>query len=792
MATRQDILSHLQSHHYRPMKVRGLARFFDIGEEDYAAFRSLVKEMVRGGEVGFSVHGRLVPAEVAAEQAPRTAGGSPGGAGGVKPAARRPGLVQGRFSLSQRGFGFVIPESADGPTGGEDLFVGPEDTQGAVTNDTVVAEVRGKSARGYYGRVVEITARGQTRFVGTYITTPTGALVQPDGGILTQDFAVPDARSSGAKPKDKVVFEVLKYGLRGEPGEAVITKVLGKRGERGVDTLVVIHQFELPYEFSEDVLAEARAAADRMDDAALAGRRDLTRQTVITIDPVDARDFDDAVSLEEHADGTFTLGVHIADVPHFVREGSALDREARERGTSVYLPMTVVPMLPEVLSNGVCSLQEGRTRLTKSAFIRFSADGEPRQVELANSYIKSARRLTYEQASAALAGQPGGLPPDIVALLVRMDKLARTLLARRRRDGYLELSLPEVDLEFDDEGRVVAAHPEDTSFSHRIIEMFMVEANEAVARELEAAGAVFLHRIHPEPDDSAAEDLLNFAKSVGYKLDDPRDRHELQRLLNAVRGKPEEYGVHLAVLKSLKRAVYGIAPEGHYALASEAYCHFTSPIRRYPDLTIHRAFDERVSGRLEKPKGGRHKAPAADLRDHPLAGLAAHCSKTERRAEAAERELTKVKLLEYLQTRLGDTFTGVITGVQAFGVFVESPEFLVDGLVHISRLRDDIYSFDRRRWALIGRRTGRVLRVGSTLEVRIAAVNIPRRELDLEPVMAQPAAAPAAKAQQARKGERKKALLAARAAKKDARRAARLKKRGKGGGKSGGRPKHRG
>jgi ribonuclease R len=783
MTTREEILSHLQSHHYRPMKVRGLARFFDIAEEDYPGFRSLVKEMVRGGEVGFSVHGRLVPAEVA--RPPSGVKEALTGRAAVPqkapPKKQREGLVQGRFSLSQRGFGFVIPETPDGPTHGEDIFIGPEDTLGAVTNDTVLAEVRGRSPRGWFGRLVEIVARGQTSFVGTYITTATGAIVQPDGGILTQDFAVPDARSAGAKPKDKVVFEVLKYGLRGEPGEAVITKVLGKRGERGVDTLVVIHQFELPYEFSEEVLAEARAAADHMDDAALVGRRDLTGETIITIDPADARDFDDAVSLTDLPDGTVRLGVHIADVPHFVREGSALDAEARERGTSVYLPMTVVPMLPEVLSNGVCSLQEGRTRLTKSAFIRFSPDGEPLEVELANSFIKSAQRLTYEQASAALAGKADGLPPNIVDLLVRMERLAKVLLERRRSEGYLELSLPEVALEFDDDGKVVAAHPEDTSFSHRIIEMFMVEANEAVARELEKAGYVFLRRIHPEPNDEAAENLMHFAKSVGYKLEDPRNRHELQRLLNAVRGKPEEYGIHLAVLKSLKRAEYSIRREGHYALASEAYCHFTSPIRRYPDLTIHRAFDRLVSSPVEKPRGGRPKTHGEpDLSDHPLAGLAAHCSKTERRAEAAERELTKVKLLEFLQTKLGETFVGVITGVQAFGVFVESPEFLVDGLVHISRLQDDIYHFDQRRWALVGRRTGRILRVGSTLEVRIAAVNIPRRELDLEPVApAKPAAGPAAKAHQVRKEDRKATQKAARAAKKAARRQARLQKRGK-------------
>jgi ribonuclease R len=755
MSTREAILSHLQSHHHRPMKVHGLARFFDVAEEDYPEFRTLVRKMIREGDIIVSEHGRLaLPPPAAAKPQHRAAG-------------RRAATVQGRFSLSERGFGFVMPEAPDGPTHGEDIFVGPSDTLGAVTNDTVLAEVAGKSPRGYYGRVVEIVERGQTRFVGTYIETPAGRIVRPDGGILSQDFAVPDASSAGARPKDKVVFEVLRYALRGEPGEAVITEVLGERGAPGVDTLCVIHQFDLPHEFSDAVLEEARRAADRMDDAALEGRRDLTAETILTIDPEDARDFDDAVSLAEHPDGTFTLGVHIADVAHFVPEGTALDDEARERGTSVYLPTTVIPMLPEVLSNGVCSLQEGRTRLTKSALIRLGPDGRPLDVELANSFIRSVKRLTYEQASAALDGKTGGLEPNLVDLLKRMERLAQILLERRRREGYLELSLPKVDLEFDDAGKVVAAHPEDTSFSHRIIEMFMVEANEGVARELDRAGLVCMRRIHPEPDDEAAEDLMHYAKSIGYPLQDPRDRRELQRLLNAVRGRPEEYGVHLAVLRSLKRAEYSVRKEGHYALASDAYCHFTSPIRRYPDLTVHRMFDAIVRGRVPpRAGGGRHKAAAPAAGDGPpMAELAAHCSRTERRAEAAERELTKVKLLEFLQTRLGDTFTGIITGVQAFGVFVESPELLVDGLVHISSLRDDDYRFDRRRWALVGSRSGKVLRVGSPLEVRIAAVNIPRRQLDLEPVEPPPSAASsAAKERKAASQAERKAARAARQA----------------------------
>ncbi|MBE3070666.1 MAG: ribonuclease R, partial [Planctomycetes bacterium] len=746
MTTREQVLSHLESHHYRPMKLRRLARFFDVAEEDYAGFRTLVKQMIREGDIGVGERGQL--------RLPTAA----------RPAARPGGrVVEGRFSLSQRGFGFVEPDAADGPSRGEDVFVPPDATLGAVTGDLVTAEVGGKSPRGYYGRVVEIRERGQTRFVGTYYLTPAGPVIRPDGGIVLQDFAVPDASSAGVQPKDKVVFEVLRYALRDEPGEAVIVEVLGPRGAPGVDTVAIIRQFGLADEFSEPVLADARAAAGRMTDDALAGRRDLTGDTVITIDPDDARDFDDAISLVEHPDGSATLGVHIADVSYFVRPGSPLDDEARERGTSVYLPTTVLPMLPEVLSNGVCSLQQDRTRLTKSAFIRFDAEGEPVQVELANTFIRSARRLTYEQASAALEGKTGGLELPILALLKAMDRLARLLLARRRRLGYLELNLPEVDLEFNAEGRVVAAHPEDTSFSHRIIEMFMVEANEAVARELDRAGLAYMRRIHPPPGDEAAEDLVHYARSIGYTLADARDRLELQRLLAAVRDKPEAYGIHLAVLRSLRKAEYSVAKEEHYALGSTAYCHFTSPIRRYPDLTVHRAFDDAVRAPAGKGRGGRKKVESDAARREalkPLAELAAHASRTERRAEAAERELTKVKLLEFLQDRIGETFTGVITGVQEFGVFVESPDLLIDGLVHITKFTDDRYRFERKRWALVGDHHHRLMRVGSLLEVRIAAINIPRRQLDLEPVEPPPDAAAAAASAPASASARRKARKA--------------------------------
>jgi len=724
MTTRDKILAHMRSHRYHPMRLRRLARFFDVAEDEYAAFRALVKQMIRDGEIE-PVRGRL---RLPPEKRKRKKGDR---------------TFEGRFSLSDRGFGFVEPDpdDTDGPTGGDDLFIPPGKTLSAVTGDTVRAEVEGRGDKGYYGRLLEIKERGRKAYVGTLHQVGKHFVVRPDGGILSKDFAVPDATSAGAKDKDKVVFEPIEYGLKDEPGQAVITEVLGHRGDPGVDTLAVIRHFDLPDEFSDAAHDEAGRAAERINDEALKGRRDLSAETIITIDPEDARDYDDAISLVEHDDGSATLGVHIADVAHFVPVGSTLDEEAYERGTSVYLPTTVIPMLPETLSNGACSLQEGRTRLTKSVFITFDPDGEPGDVDVANTTIKSAKRLTYREAQAAIDGKTGGLDDAVVALLGAMNRLAHRLLERRRRLGYLELDLPEVDLVFNDEGRVVDAHPEDTSFSHRIIEMFMIEANEAVARELDAAGRDFLRRVHPEPDAEASEELQHFATSVGHRLSDPTDRRELQRLLNRVRGTPEAYGVHLAVLRSLKKAEYRVEAEGHFALGSAAYCHFTSPIRRYPDLIGHRALDGLIRGRGarkgKRRRGDRKGGGDGALATASLREAAGHCSRTERRAEAAERELTKVKLLEFLQDNVGQTFTGVITGVQGFGVFVENPDLLIDGLVHVSSLTDDHYTFDRKKGRLVGRRKGNVLRIGTELDVRIAAIDIARRQLDLVPAPAE-------------------------------------------------------
>ncbi len=442
---------------------------------------------------------------------------------------------------------------------------------------------------------------------------------------------------------------------------------------------------------------------------------------VITIDPVDARDFDDAISLVRLENGHWRLGVHIADVSHFVRENTALDREAHARATSVYLPDRVLPMLPEIISNNLASLQPNKVRYTKSVFIEFTADGVFVAADPHHAAIKSRRRFAYEEVDEFLADREAWrakLGKEVHRLLSDMHQLAMTLRARRFKRGALELDMKEVKVDLDKEGRVSGAHVVENTVSHQIIEEFMLAANEAVAEILHREDYHFLRRVHAAPDPRKLEALTDFVRQLGFEVESLESRFELQRLLKMVRGRPEEHAVNYAVLRSLQRAVYSPEEEGHYALASEFYCHFTSPIRRYPDLTIHRLLDAVLS---------RKRA----VNDYAaLVVLGEHCSDRERRAEAAERELTKLKLLYYLEQRIGDQMDAVVTGVEEFGLFAQGIQLPAEGLIHVTTLSDDFYHFDRRSHTLTGRRAGNTFRLGDRVRVEVARVDIDRRELD--------------------------------------------------------------
>jgi len=721
-----QILSHLGSERYRPQRPRGLARELDLqADEKYPAFRQALRELMREGRVVLGAGGTIV---LPTQQQARNE-------------------FAGTYRHNRRGFGFVVPTD---PASHEDLYIPEGQNGGAITGDIVRAKITSRGQRDgkaiYTGRVTEIVQRTQKRFVGTLNRKGHEWSVMPDGNAFTEPILTPDAASRHIKPGAKVVVEITAYPEYSAWAQGVITEVLGKPGEKDVDLKSVIVLFNLPDKFPDQVLAEARTALDSFNpQAQRASRLDLTNRVICTIDPEDAKDYDDAISLRRLDSGLWELGVHIADVSAFVLEGTAMDQEARGRGNSTYFPGFVIPMLPEILSNGVCSLQEGVPRLCKSAFITYDDDARPVSTHFANTIIKSSSRLRYREAqaiidNAAAVPHPDGprtiadYQPDVVDLLRDMNALARRLQKRRLAQGQIVLDLPEVDLVLDEEGKVVDAVSEDQSFTHTLIEMFMVEANEAVARLLDSQNVPFLRRIHPEPETQGAERLRQFVTVAGFKIPKVLDRKSIQSLLNSVRGRPEAFAINLAVLKSLTRAEYSPEPTGHYALASEQYCHFTSPIRRYADLTVHRLLDAYFAAGGESGRGGRKRAKI-DPEDVPsydeLVELGRHLSFTERRSDDAERELRQVKILELLQTRLGEEFVGVVTGITNFGIFIQLQTYLIDGLIRYEQLMDDWWDVDEKSGQVRGQRTGQIIRIGDVVKTIIARVDLPRRELDL-------------------------------------------------------------
>jgi ribonuclease R len=708
---------------YHANKPRVLAKRLDLSADERVELRRLIKKLVKAGKLVYGKNHLVYPpvgtATTATEQGPQGAAERKA----VKQGKPKPGII-GTFRRTGQGYGFVRPLSAGaGASRDSDIFISAEDSGDAVSGDVVRIQMSREQGRGrkQSGKIVEIVERQTHQFVGTYFEAGGGAFVQVDGTVFSQPIAVGDPGAKNAKPDDKVVFEMVRFPNYWQSGEGVIVEVLGARGAPGIDTLSIIREFGLSEGFPDDVVEESRRRADEFDESNLEGRSDFTTRTVITIDPVDARDFDDAISLEKLDNGHWLLGVHIADVAHFVKYKSSLDREARERATSVYLPDRVIPMLPEIISNGLASLQPDRVRYVKTAFLEFTPEGIRTHVDLQNGAIRSARRFTYEEVDDYLAHRSAWrakLTPEVFELLGNMHELAMTLRRRRMEAGALELTMQEVKVDLDKDGRVVGAHREVNTESHQVIEEFMLAANMAVAETIAEAEWPFLRRVHEAPDPRKLKLLETFVESLGLEVDGAESRFELQRLLRDVQGRPEEQAVNFALLRSLQRARYAPLEEGHYALASNCYCHFTSPIRRYPDLTIHRLFDALLLKRK----------PGATFDE--LVSLGDHCSDRERRAEAAERELTKVKLLMYLAERIGEEMDAVVTGVEEWGLFAQGTQFPAEGLIHITSLADDFYHFERSSHSLTGRRAGNSFRLGDVVRVAVARVDVDRRELD--------------------------------------------------------------
>jgi ribonuclease R len=705
------ILTVLRRPAYRPLDQKELARELGFRGGDRRDVREALRELERAGEIARIRKNRyILPAEA--------------------------DLVTGRLQIHPAGFGFLAREGSEGG----DVFISAENTGTAMNGDRVVARitrdanyarVRTGIARAE-GRVIRILERADDTIVGTLQQTRNFFYVVPDDprmvhNIYVQPRALPDA-SRAAVPGDKVVVRLEAWDSRHVNPEGEIIELLGRATDPGVDMLSIIRKYHLPLQFPAEVMGESEQIPDTVDPKQHSEREDLRAKFIVTIDPDDARDFDDAIHVERLANGDWELGVHIADVSAYVTPGSALDREAARRGNSVYLVDRVIPMLPERLSNGVCSLNPEVVRLTHSVFIRFGRNGAPRQARFARTMIQSARRLTYREAYAILQSSPND---ELGRRLHAAWELAALLRRRRFTHGSLDLDFPEVKIVVDRKtGRPSRLERIENDESHQLIEEFMLAANEAVAADLKNRLVPTIYRVHEDPDPDKLAEYREFVLSYGFQVGDLTQRRELQGLIEAFRGKPEEQALKIGLLKSLKRARYSTAPLGHYGLAKTNYAHFTSPIRRYADLVVHRSLVESNGKRTARRGVGE------------LNQVAEHISITERVAADAEIESVKMKKLEFLQLQLTErnpqVFEAVIVEVRNYGLSVELPEVVLTGLIHVSSLQDDFYAFDPARRRLVGRQSKRQLAVGEVVKVVVARVDLFKRQADFAIVNEEP------------------------------------------------------
>lgn len=701
---------------YVPMKEKELAMLLQVARQEREELRRILNELVKEGKLMVTAKGKYKKAEG--------------------------NLLIGTFISNSKGFGFVEVEGQE-----EDFYIPEDKINGAFHKDTVqIALLPGKNTgRRKEAQVVRILERGITQVVGTYENSrkQSFGFVVPDNGKLSQDIFVPKERSKGAVTGHKVVVEITDYGNSTKSPEGKVVEILGHVNDPGVDILSIVRGYELPMEFGEKVMHQVERVPGEVSEADRAGRRDLRKMVMITIDGEDAKDLDDAVSVS--FDGTnYQLGVHIADVTNYVQENSALDREALKRGTSVYLVDRVIPMLPHALSNGICSLNEGVDRLALSCLMTVDRKGAITDYEICESVIRVDHRMSYTQVKAILEDETLVKKEeayqkyaDLLPMLQRMEELADILREKRRKRGSIDFDFPECKIYLDREGHPVEIKPYERNVATRIIEDFMLAANETVAQHFYWQELPFVYRVHGVPDADRIQKLSTLIHNFGYYMKN-MDRKgskvgseeihpkEIQKLLDKIAGTPEEAMISRLTLRSMKQAKYSVESSGHFGLACQFYCHFTSPIRRYPDLQIHRIIKEQLRGRLKEDRILHYR--------EILPEVAKHSSEMERRADEAERETDKLKKVEYMETRIGEEFEGVISGVTGWGIYVELPN-TVEGLVHVSRLPGDYYFYNETTYEMVGEATGRAFKLGMPVRVRVEECDRFTRTIDFSLVV---------------------------------------------------------
>ncbi len=638
-------------------------------------------------------------------------------------------LVVGRLSTNPAGFGFVVPENAQ-PGERKDIYIAASNLTEAMHGDRVVARVERQTEKGAEGRIIRILERSQSTIVGRFEVDDAGLgyVVPFDRRVLT-DVQVPTGQSADAEPHEMVLVEITRWptATRGPAGRVV--EVLGSIDEPGVDTQIIIRKFGIPDAHSEEAIEEARRIGGAVKEKDIRGRTDFRPVTTVTIDGEHARDFDDAITIERLANGNYWLGVHIADVSHYVKEGSALDEEAYDRGTSVYFTERAVHMFPSELATGLCSLNPKVDRLVQSCLMEVDRRGNVVRYEMHDGVINSDARMTYTAVNAILTDRDPAVIEQyraLVPMFETMRELFEVLYARRRRRGSIDFDLPEAEVILSEYGEIANIVATERNIAHRIIEEFMLLANETVASNLVAHDVPALHRVHEAPDLKKVAEFEAFITTLGYSLASEgtvlKPKH-FQKLIDRMKGKPEERPIAALMLRTMQKARYDAAPLGHFGLAADDYTHFTSPIRRYPDLVVHRMLRESRRGPITDARRGEL--------EEELPETARHTSEMERRADEAERELLQWKKVRFMADKVGDEYEGYITGVAPYGLFIELIEHYVEGLVHISSMADDYYRFVEQQHVLRGENTKKIYRLGDKVLVQVVRVDMERRQVDL-------------------------------------------------------------
>lgn len=684
---------------YVPMKEKELAAFMQVRPEEREELKTILNELLMEGRLQISKRGKY----------------SKGEEGG--------GLV-GTFISHPKGFGFVEIEGRS-----EDLYIPESGVNGAFHQDQVQVELlKGQGGRRQEARIVKILSHGLTKVVGTYQKSKSFGFVIPDLEKISTDIYIPAEGSKGAVTGHKVVVELTDYGDDKHKPEGRITEILGHVNDPGVDILSIVKGYDLPVEFEEKLLNQAERVGKPVSEADMAGRRDLRSRQMVTIDGEDAKDLDDAVSLTREGEN-YCLGVHIADVSNYVQENSALDREALNRGTSVYLVDRVIPMLPHTLSNGICSLNQGEDRLALSCLMKVNKKGEVVSYEIAETVICVDRRMSYTAVRKILEERDPELIQEyeeLVPMFQDMQELAAILRKKRRQRGSIDFDFPESKIILDQKGNPVSIEPYERNVATDLIEDFMLLANETVAQHFYWMEVPFLYRTHETPDTEKIEKLATFIHNFGYHIKIKTSDHEvhpkeIQKLLASIEGTEEEALIARLALRSMKQAKYSVECTGHFGLACACYCHFTSPIRRYPDLQIHRIIKEQLRGRLMEKRIDHYK--------EILPEVARQTSRLERRADEAERETDKLKKAQYMKHHIGETLEGIISGITAWGIYVELPN-TVEGMIHVARLTGDYYYYKEETFEMVGRDTGRCFKLGQRLKVFVDSVDMVSKSVD--------------------------------------------------------------